>query len=274
MAAHKMLQVTNRPGRASAAEEFVKSSEDCFKSFESIVVEQAQFNLATQTEADTRARLITKVLRDALDWPEPNISREEYANPGFMDYVLSLQRRVLVVEAKKTGDSFSVPLDVSTSASFTLSGILRTVKNLNDYINQVLTYCFNNGIEYACVTNGLQWVVFRAVRTDGIHVGQGRVIVFKSLEDIKTRFAEFWALLSKQGVENNSLVRAFQPSESAAFQYKRNPGNPGDRRESGGQESGGNPGDRRDVPLNFRDTFNFIPVTLSAQNRPSTTQYC
>jgi predicted type IV restriction endonuclease len=205
----------------SAMEVSVKSSEDCFTSFESILAEQAQFNLAVQTEADTRARLITKILRDALDWPEPNISREEYASPGFMDYVLSVQRRLLVVEAKKSGDSFNVPLDVTTSANFTLSGILRTVKNLNDYINQVLTYCFNNGIEYACVTNGLQWVVFRAVRTDGIHVGQGRVIVFKSLEDIKSRFAEFWALLSKEGVENNSLVRAFQPSESAAFQYKR-----------------------------------------------------
>jgi hypothetical protein len=68
-------------------ERFVKSSEDCFKSFELIVADQAQFNLAVQTEADTRARIITRILRDALDWPEPNISREEYANPGFMDYV-------------------------------------------------------------------------------------------------------------------------------------------------------------------------------------------
>jgi predicted type IV restriction endonuclease len=179
----------------------MKSSEDCFRSFGSIVADQEQFNLTAQTEADTRARLITRVLRDALDWPDANISREEYANPGFMDYVLSLQRRVIVVEAKKSGDSFSLPIDVSSAALFTLAGILRTVKNLTTYINQVQNYCFNNGIEYACVTNGLQWVIFRAVRTDGIHVGQGRVIVFKSLKDIRERFAEFWGLPSKQSAE-------------------------------------------------------------------------
>jgi energy-coupling factor transporter ATP-binding protein EcfA2 len=45
--------------------------------------------------------------------------------------------------------------------------------------------------------------------------------VFKSLEDISARFADFWGLLSKQSVENNSLVRTFQPSETAVFQYKR-----------------------------------------------------
>jgi hypothetical protein len=79
----------------------MKSSEECFKSFESILADQGQFNFASQTESDTRARLITRILREALDWPDPNISREEHANPGFMDYVLSLQRRVIVVEAKK-----------------------------------------------------------------------------------------------------------------------------------------------------------------------------
>src|SRR6266404_153834 len=199
----------------------MKSSEECFKSFESIVAEQGQFNLALQTEADTRARLITRILRDALDWPDANVSREEHANPGFMDYVLSLQRTVLVVEAKKSGDTFELPLDVSTSAKFTLAGILRTVKNLNKYIGQVQIYSFNNRIEYACVTNGLQWVIFRAVRTDGIHIGQGRVVVFKSLKDILERFVEFWGLLAKQSVENNSLPRTFQPSDAAVFQYKR-----------------------------------------------------
>jgi energy-coupling factor transporter ATP-binding protein EcfA2 len=199
----------------------MKSSEECFKSFESIVADQAQFDLDLQTEADTRARLITRILREALDWPDANISHEEFAKPGFMDYVLSLQRRVIVVEAKKSGDSFNLPLDVSTAAVFTLAGILRTVKNLKDYVNQVLAYCFNNGIEYACVTNGPQWLVFRAVRTDGIHLGQGRVIVFKSLKDISERFIDFWSLLSKQGVENNSLARIFQPSDAVVFQYKR-----------------------------------------------------
>jgi KaiC/GvpD/RAD55 family RecA-like ATPase len=199
----------------------VKSSDDCFKAFESIVADQNQFSLETQTESDTRARLISRILRDALDWPDTHVSREEYANPGFMDYVLSLQRRVLVIEAKKSGDSFQLPSDVSTAETFSLAGILRTVKNLQIYINQVQKYCFDNGIEFACVTNGLQWVIFKAVRTDGIHLSKGRVIVFKSLEDIAERFIQFWNLLGKRNVEENSLVRTFQPSEAPGFQYKR-----------------------------------------------------
>lgn len=198
----------------------MKSSEECFESFQSIVADQKQFNLDAQTEADTRARLISRIIREALDWPDANVSREEYATPGFMDYVLSLQRRVLVIEAKKTGDTFKLPHDISTSPSFTLGGILSTVKNLQSYITQAQTYSFRNGIEYAGVTNGLQWVIFKAVRTDGIHLAKGRVIVFKSLEDILSRFSDFWNLLSRQGVENNSLAKAFQPVY-AAFQYKR-----------------------------------------------------
>lgn len=199
----------------------MKSSDECFKSFETIVADQAQFNLETQTEADTRARLISRILREGLDWPDANISREEHANPGFMDYVLSLQRRTMVIEAKKSGDTFQLPQDVSTAPTFTLNGILRTVKNLQIYINQVQKYCFDNGIEFACVTNGPQWVIFRAVRTDGIHLSQGRVIAFKSLKDILDRFTEFWNLLAKRSVEDNSLVRTFQPPDAPAFQYKR-----------------------------------------------------
>lgn len=198
----------------------MRTSDECFELFQKIVADQQQFNMDSQTEADTRARLISRVLEEALDWPDVNISREEYASPGFMDYVLSLQRRVIVIEAKKTGDTFQLPQDISTSSNFTLGGILKTVKHLEAYITQVQTYCFRNGIEYAAVTNGLQWVIFRAVRTDGIHLGKGTVIVFKSLEDICERFVDFWNLLSKQGVENNSLIKTLQPVYSA-FQYKR-----------------------------------------------------
>ncbi len=199
----------------------MKSSEDSFKSFVQLKSDLSKYPLHTQTESDTRARLISRILGDVLDWPPENINREEQANPGFMDYVLITNRRVAVLEAKRSGDTFSLPPDVSTAANFTLNGILRTVRNLKQYIDQVSSYCFQNGIEYAIVSNGLQFVIFKAVRTDGIHIGQGRVIVFKDFDDIENRFLEFWSLLAKPNVENNSLVRTFQPSDSVVFQYKR-----------------------------------------------------
>jgi hypothetical protein len=199
----------------------MKSSEESFTAFLKLKAQMPQYDLISQTEADTRARLISRVLEDILDWPPENIFREEHAHPGFMDYVLSTQKRIAVVEAKKSADTFELPADVSTSAQFTLNGILRTVKNLEQYVVQVINYCFSNGIEFAIITNGLQWVIFRALRTDGIHFRQGNVVVFKSLDDIEARFIEFWSLLGHNNVLNNSLIRKFQPSDAPLFQYRR-----------------------------------------------------
>ena len=199
----------------------MRSSEECFQSFLELQSELAKFPLESQTEADTRARVIDKLLADVLDWPPENVLREENANPGFMDYVFLVSRRVAVLEAKKSGDAFRLPHDIVSGRAFTLGGIIRRVPNLQSHIDQVTRYCSNNGIEYAIVSNGLQYVVFRAVRIDGIHIGRGKVIVFNGIEDIATRFVEFWELLSKQSVENNSLQRAFQDNSGPALQYRR-----------------------------------------------------
>ncbi len=172
-------------------DQIMKSSDDCFKDFIKLKSSLGSFPLSSQTESDTRARIIDRLLHEVLDWPPENVSREEHANPGFMDYVLSTNRRVAVLEAKKSGDSFQLPADISTPHGFTLNGIIRTVKNLKTYIDQVSAYCFQNGIEYAIVSNGLQYVLFKAVRVNGIHIGQGRVIVFKDFDDIENDSSSF-----------------------------------------------------------------------------------
>lgn len=198
----------------------MKSSEEAYQSFLNLRAEAANYELEFQTEADTRARLISRIIHDVLDWPQQNVKREDYANPGFMDYLLLTNKPIIVVEAKKSGDTFDLPSDATTKKLFTLNGVIRTIKNLAAHIDQVCQYCWHNGVEYAVITNGPQWVAFKAF-TDGIHVGQGRVILFNSLDDIADRFAEFWSLLAKVQVENNSLHRAFQPSDAHVFQYTR-----------------------------------------------------
>src|SRR5579864_1193987 len=198
-----------------------KTSEEAFQAFLALKGDLPKYDLSGQTEADTRARLITRLLTDVLDWQPEQINREEHAHPGYMDYVLLTNRRIAVVEAKRSGDVFHLPNDLSRVKNLRLAGVVRTVKNLQTHISQVFGYCSNNGIEYAVVTNGLQYVIFRAIRTDGIHIGQGRVIVFPSFDDIEQRFVEFWSLLARPNVENNSLVRAFQPDAAVLFQYKR-----------------------------------------------------
>jgi hypothetical protein len=200
----------------------LKSSEECLEAFEKLQADLPNYPIEKQTESDTRARLIDRMLSDVLGWPPQNISREESAHPGFMDYVLVLNRRIAVLEAKKSGDTFELPHDITKPGRiFTLNGIIQKVANLQAHINQVQTYCLNNGIEYAIVSNGLQYVIFRAVRVDGIHIGRGRVFVFSGFDDISKRFINFWELLSKTSVESGSLSRAFQDPMTPAFQYKR-----------------------------------------------------
>ena len=199
----------------------MKTSEECYSAFLRLREDLPTVRLQNQTEADTRARLIDRMLVEVLDWPNESMNREENARPGFMDYVLVLNRRVAVLEAKKSGDTFHLPSDIRSGKAFTLNGIIRKVANLQSYIDQVLGYCFNNGIEYAIVSNGLQYVIFRAVRVDGIHIGQGRVVVFSGIDDIEKRFLEFWELLSRAAVASNSLQRTFQDPGTPVFQYQR-----------------------------------------------------
>jgi hypothetical protein len=199
----------------------MKSSEESYQSFVELKNDLPKYPLTIQTEADTRARLIDRLLGEVLGWPTETILREEHAHPGFMDYVLVVNRRVAVLEAKKSGDTFQLPHDITSGKPFTLNGIIRKVANLQAHINQVTNYCFNNGIEYAIVSNGLQYVIFRAVRIDGIHVGQGKVIVFNGFDDIDNRFVEFWELLARCSVEDNSLQRTFSGPGHALSQYRR-----------------------------------------------------
>ncbi|MGA2769347.1 MAG: hypothetical protein ABSG26_00890 [Bryobacteraceae bacterium] len=198
----------------------MKTSDDAFAAYMKLKAEFCAFDLPGQTEADTRARVISRMLHEVLDWPHANVKREEYANPGFMDYVLLTNRPLVVIEAKKSGDTFRLPRDISVARAFTLGGVLRTVKNLQSYVDQVCGYCWRNGIEYAVITNGLQWVIFRAF-TDGIQLGNSRTIVFNGFDDIEHRFVDFWTLLAKHQVDNNSIARAFQPFDSQLFQSER-----------------------------------------------------
>ena len=60
------------------------------------------------SEADTRAKVVDKILCEVCGWPEAAITREEQS--GFIDYSLRVQsRRCVAVEAKKEGISFTFP---------------------------------------------------------------------------------------------------------------------------------------------------------------------
>jgi len=52
------------------------------------------------SEADTRVKLIDRILTHACGWPESAILREKHVERGYIDYSLSVQtRRLVAVEA-------------------------------------------------------------------------------------------------------------------------------------------------------------------------------
>src|SRR5712671_1835180 len=132
------------------------------------------------SEADTRVKVIDRILKEVCLWPEADITREEHVERGYIDYCLQLNNKTLVaVEAKREGLPFTLPLD-GTRHSYSLDGTLFTDKNVREAIKQVHGYCDDAGIRYAIATNGYAWIVFRAIRDD-MPWRKGRAIVFPSL---------------------------------------------------------------------------------------------
>lgn len=164
------------------------------------------------TEADTRVKIIDRVLTKVCGWPELAISREEHISAhGYMDYVLSVaHQRLITVEAKRAGLPFTLPVGYQNK-SLKLTGALFSDKDIKEAIHQVRSYCDEAGIKFAVATNGYSWIVFRALRDDGSSWRQGTALLFSSLDDIIDRITEFWNLLSYEAVKSGALDIALGP---------------------------------------------------------------
>jgi hypothetical protein len=172
------------------------------------------------TEADTRAKVIDRLLREVCDWPEAAISREQHVERGYMDYVLTVsQRKFVVVEAKREGVPFVLPVEM-TATSLKLSGTLLTHSAVREAIVQVRGYCDDAGVRYAVATNEYAWIVFRALRDDSPW-RDGQALLFRSLDYIIDNFTSFWNLLSYPAVVAGSLDDAFGLSNRAPRQLHR-----------------------------------------------------
>ncbi len=156
------------------------------------------------SEADTRSKIIDVVFKDCLGWDEDDISREEHAENGFVDYVFHPSgQNLFVVEAKKNGVSFEVPLSLELR-NYKINGSIRSEKGLEKAMEQAHRYCANLGIRFAIVTNGSQYVIFEGQRIYAPWK-EGKCAVFTSFGDIIENFNLFWNIMSKESVLNGSL---------------------------------------------------------------------
>lgn len=161
------------------------------------------------SEADTRAKIIDKILTEVLGWPERAIQRERYVHEGYLDYELEIHKKSLItIEAKKAGTPFVFPIQERVHRSLRLNGSILTIPEIKEAISQVRSYCDEAAIRYAVATNGYAWIIFRAIRED-MGWREGNAVVFPSLEYVIENFTLFWNLLSHEAVSTGSLDNEF-----------------------------------------------------------------
>lgn len=163
-------------------------------------------NFVDANEAETRLKIIDKILFEILGWTHDDIHVEQRVSEDgsvtFADYIVQTASTAFIVEAKKIGVAFDTsPTDRRLKLTQTnLQGAF------GDAIIQARDYCRKLGIQFAVVTNGNQWITFPAIRTDKVSFASSYAIVFNSLESIlKHDLAEFKDLLSRKAVVNSSL---------------------------------------------------------------------
>lgn len=170
-------------------------------------------------EADTRVKIIDRLVKECLGWPEDAITREDRVESGYLDYALcDLKTPLLVIEAKRVGVDFEIPISFA-SRTYKISGSISTCRDLREAMDQARRYSNDIGCRYAAVFNGRQVAVFPAI-TPGKPWTEGYCIIFRSLDDMVTNFAVLWNLLSYEAVRHGSLVEKVEVGRSSRAFYK------------------------------------------------------
>ncbi|ELQ3329672.1 TPA: type I restriction enzyme HsdR N-terminal domain-containing protein [Pseudomonas aeruginosa] len=175
-------------------------------------------------EAETRHKIIDFIIHDFLNWPKNRVSVEEYISPGFADYVLKKNNGddLLFIEAKRAGVFFELPIANSPTEKSSYISIrkLTSDPNIKAAMEQVRTYCFDTGCEYACITNGLEWIFFKTFEK-GKRWETLQAFVVRSLEFFKLEYTKAINSLSFTAIIDNSslpiLLSSTLPKDRTIF---------------------------------------------------------
>ncbi len=157
-----------------------------------------------RNEATTRLHLIDRLFFECLGWNKDIVRCEESLDKQYADYTFLAPRRILIVEAKREGDYFELPVGM-TRLEYSIQSIARDNANLKAALVQVAHYCQLWGVSIGVVTNGHQLVAFVATRVDGIPPLEGKALVFPSLEFMSENFLQLWQNLSMEGLQEKHL---------------------------------------------------------------------
>lgn len=181
------------------------SIDEGHKALQKVIYSVDRCKLLDGNEAETRLKVIDEVLFSVLGWDKDDIFVEsrvsEDGKTEFADYIIKTAFTSILVEAKRIGAQFTLP---GKYTKLKLNGVL-SQGQVGEAIKQARDYCRKKSIPYAVVTNGDAWIIFPAVRTDGIEFSNSEAILFHSLDDVVTRLIPFWELISKERVLDGNL---------------------------------------------------------------------
>ncbi|MGA3115597.1 MAG: hypothetical protein ABSF90_14335 [Syntrophobacteraceae bacterium] len=177
--------------------------EDCRGSLAKLI-EWYTTRKAQRNEATTRLQLIDRLFFECLGWSKDDVILEEPYGQEFADYTFSSPRRILIVEAKREGQYFELPVG-KERIEYSIQSLMRDNASLKAALEQVTGYCQSRGVPFGVVCNGDQIVALIAARSDGLPPLDGKALVFPSLDFALSHFQELWNALSKPGIEKKYL---------------------------------------------------------------------
>ncbi len=113
----------------------------------------------------------------------------------------------MVLEAKKTGRSFSIPQQLATQRITTYRKVRASASSsLVEALDQCLQYAQHTGAVYACATNGADWIFFKPSHRHRA-LPDARVIVFNGIDQIVKRIDDFAELLGYTSIQEGKAEK-------------------------------------------------------------------
>ncbi len=187
-----------------------------YVALKSLVAECEKYRGTAISEADTRAKFITRFLIEVLGWREEHIVREECL-PGSReayDYMVG-DRVHFLVEAKREAEIFELP-DRSGKTRYKLSGAIQSKPTIWSAITQAQRYCSDHGVQFAIATNGIAYCFFEAMRI-GSSWKEGDAFVFDIFGLEHSRFSDIYNALSCEKFCAPSVRELIATSPEAKF---------------------------------------------------------
>lgn len=189
-----------------------------------------RYDFSKINEASTRFHILDEILEKVLKWPKSEISVEDYIDGNYTDYILKgkNQKPLLIIESKRSGQYFELPANLNFKKAFQKISVdkLLTNENIRSAINQVKEYCEDLLCNYAAITNGQVWIIFKVTPTNQKPWKKLPAFVIKSIDFFKidyttavnllgyTSVTEMNALQTNIGVAKKSYSEVFFPKHS------------------------------------------------------------